>query len=214
MDRAHSIPVVRLSAEHVRAWSADTGVDAAAALDLDAKGFSRTACLCPSCPYYLRPLGFSNRPGRASPALKAHLRELPQVPGLHKAVLETMPKVKGESLDEYAARVADVIRQGLHLEKGHPEAKKMRAFMDRAWHREKVTAVADRLEKYPLEIVLQIERDFGGLGQLESAVLEACSSRVLARDETFSALGAVSKHLADAVAKKKAKPRSEAGGAC
>jgi hypothetical protein len=184
---------VRLDEEHVRAWSSQYGVDAVAALDLDDKGLSRTACLCQGCPHFLRPLGPSNRPGKVSPVLKAHLASIPHVPGLHKAVFGLYPQLPGEPEGAYVDRVAALVRAGEHLEERHPDAEAIVARirqLDAMFSQDKASALADHLIKYKEYGVQQIRSDFGQPGQLEEAVRRVMRSPVLGRDETFRALSA------------------------
>lgn len=184
---AHAGPVTRLDPESVREWSEITGVDAVKALDLDSKGLSRTACLCPTCPYYLKSLGPTNRPGKVSPALKAHLGCVPVVPGLHKAVFDLYEQVQGESDESYVGRVADLLRQGLHLEQAHPEAAKLQAKV-KTYANAKAEAVIERIDTYTRDMVLKINFNYGKPGQLEEAVRAVMDMPLLGRCDAFEVL--------------------------
>lgn len=181
---AHRGPVTRLDISHVREWSTLHGVDAVTALDLDRKGLSRTACLCSSCPYYLKALGPSNMPGKVSPALKAHLVGVPVVPGLHKAVFERFPMDKGEELEAYVKRLSELLRSGEHLNLVHPEAAKMA----KTGLCSKTKDIAQRIMKYSEEMRNKIYCDYNKPGELEEAVRTVLRAPVLSRSETFDAL--------------------------
>lgn len=190
--KSHCGPVTRLDLSHVREWSAQRGLDAAKALDLDNKGLSRTACLCSSCPYYLKVLGPSNRPGKVSPALKAHLEGVPAVPGLHKAIYERFPRQPSEDLEAYVARVSELLRSCKHLDLAYPDVanlKKTRRPRGCVYPR-KLSAeeIAERILKYSEDLKGRIHCNFGAPGELEGAVRAVLSMPVLSRAETFEAL--------------------------
>lgn len=171
---AHAGPTVRLDPEHVKAWSPE----AAAKLDVAPTGLSRTACLCTTCPYFLKCLGDSNRPGRASPALKAHLECVPVVPGLHKYLFETGRKLAGEAAQDYLERVEKTVKLGWHLELHHPER------MERLSLRE----AGERDEAYGKGWIKKIQSEFGEPGKLEAAVAKVAEWPVLGREETLELL--------------------------
>jgi hypothetical protein len=83
----HGVPAV-LSAPLVDRFRAEFGRDLAADLSLTDYGLSRTACLCPACPFFGRVLG---RPGRGrqgqpimNAALVKHLALVPSIPAFHR----------------------------------------------------------------------------------------------------------------------------------
>lgn len=49
------------------------GRDLKTELDLNSKGFSRIACMCPKCPFFTKPLGVSVD-GKLAPELEEHMR--------------------------------------------------------------------------------------------------------------------------------------------
>lgn len=134
--KAHDGPVTRLDPEHVKTWSAKYNIPAAAVLDVDKNGLSRTTCLCQTCPYYMKPMDCTKlggtKPGksRVSPVLKAHLEDLEQLPGLHKVLFDKFPMAPGESLDGYVARVATIVQSGDVLDLEHPDTEAIKQEID------------------------------------------------------------------------------------
>ena len=184
----HAQPAVRLDAEHVAAFSAE----ALAALDLDCKGLSRTACMCPGCPFFLKPLGPSDRSGKVSSVLKTHLIGVPHVPGLHKALFVSYPQLPEESLEEYVPRVSNLICLGNHLDDTHPDAERILIKIRKAGARNAAatTPLARRLVNYKEYAMLQLKLFSKETGQLEDAVRRVLGTPVLGRVETFQVLSA------------------------
>lgn len=182
---AHKEPPVRLNPAFVLEYSPDV----ATKLDIAPSGLSRTACLCPSCPYYLKCLGASNIANKVCPALKAHLADVPAVPGLHKYIFETARKLDGESHGAFVKRVVQTVKLGWHLEATHPSKHFKGDESDSA--RETKQDERDVHEEYRKNMLERFHSEFSRDEYLEAAVSVVYSTPVLGRDETLEALSRI-----------------------
>lgn len=192
----HSDPPVLFDVATVTVWGLDNGRDALRVLDIDpATGLSRNFCACPSCFYCLKPIGANNMPGYISPALKGHLENLAEVPGLHKAIAKH-PRLSGEGELCYAKRISRLLRGGAQLSHVHPSAEKIQRRIDilqadarfpapyGASARERIAKLKEKLESYAEHTCLKFASEFPDDGAVEFAVIKVLRSNKLGYAET------------------------------
>ena len=94
--RIHSEVAYHVPAEYSLSLLLLTGEDVDAQLSLTPSGLSRTRCMCPSCPFFLKDLDPSRVTRKRlgmSAALASHLRYAPVIPALHRTVALVPPSM-------------------------------------------------------------------------------------------------------------------------
>jgi hypothetical protein len=100
MLEAHSEPPVLITKHHNEQFKIKYGRDLAAELDTNDFGLSLTACMCPKCPSFRKPLGPRTDPQCPCKELNDHTHALaPKINGLvHVHVLFNVTRVRDPAI--------------------------------------------------------------------------------------------------------------------